>query len=118
MPSTAIAKATQHDEKVKCYYVLAMVSPETKTHEHGASNTRLSRGMRLIYSEDVDAEAVPPRWPPTPESLIVDEPTYEVAVVPVTSIAMVSFEDIKVDILLFCCALELDERVSRSIARK
>ena len=100
MPSTAIAKVIQQDEKVKCYYVLAMVSPETKTHEHGASTTRLLRGMRLIFSEDVDAEAVPPRWPPTPESLLVDEPTYELAAVPVTSIAMVSFEDIKVNILL------------------
>ena len=64
--------------------------------------SRLSRGMRLICPEDVDAEAVPPRWPPTPESLLVDEPTYELAAVPVTSIAMVSFEDIKVNISIFC----------------
>ncbi|TFK94989.1 antiviral helicase [Polyporus arcularius HHB13444] len=83
VPSTVKARDSHDEEKVKLYYVLALVSPETKAKKH-----------------DVDAEAVPPRWPPTPESLLIDEPTYELTAVPATSIAMVTYDCIKVDVPL------------------
>ncbi|KAI0718916.1 antiviral helicase [Cerioporus squamosus] len=84
VPSAAAkARGPLDEEKVKLYYVLALVSPETKDKKH-----------------DVDAEAVPPRWPPTPESLLIDKPVYELTAVPATSIAMVSCDCIKVDVPL------------------
>ncbi|KAI0778677.1 antiviral helicase [Trametes elegans] len=65
--------------ETRLHYVLAMVSPDTKRGVH-----------------DTDAQGVPPRWPPRPEALIVDEPTYELVAVPLTSIALVSDRTIKV----------------------
>ncbi|KAI9057026.1 antiviral helicase [Trametes sanguinea] len=67
-------------EKVKLYFVLAMVSPETR-----------------MGKTDVDGQSLPPRWPPRPESLLVDEPTYDLTPIPLTSIAMVSNRSIKVE---------------------
>ncbi|RPD82148.1 antiviral helicase [Lentinus tigrinus ALCF2SS1-7] len=78
-----LKQAPSSKNETKLYYVLAMVSPETRDHKH-----------------DVDTDAVPPRWPPNPESLLVDEPTYELTAVPVTSIAMVSYDVIKFDLSL------------------
>ncbi|KAI9511739.1 antiviral helicase [Russula earlei] len=46
----------------------------------------------------VDAHAVPPRWPPSAQSLMVEVGVYELAVVPVTSIALVTSRIFKVDI--------------------
>ncbi|KAI0361085.1 antiviral helicase [Trametes cingulata] len=68
-------------EKVKLYYVLAMVSPETRKGE-----------------TDMDAQAVPPQWPPRPETLLVDEPTYDLTPIPLSSIAMVSNRTIKLEL--------------------
>ncbi|GLB35762.1 putative DSHCT [Lyophyllum shimeji] len=68
-------------EKVRTYYVLALVSPETKSAEH-----------------DVDNQAVPPRWPPSPASLVVDNAVYELRAVPLTSIALVTNRTVKVEI--------------------
>ncbi|KAJ2987960.1 hypothetical protein NUW54_g9269 [Trametes sanguinea] len=67
-------------EKVKLYFVLAMVSPETR-----------------MGKTDVDGQSLPPRWPPRPESLLVDEPTYDLTPIPLTSIAMVSNRSIKTE---------------------
>ncbi|CDO73133.1 hypothetical protein BN946_scf185007.g187 [Trametes cinnabarina] len=67
-------------EKVKLYFVLAMVSPETR-----------------MGKTDVDGQSLPPRWPPRPESLLVDDPTYDLTPIPLTSIAMVSNRTIKVE---------------------
>ncbi|KAI0334446.1 antiviral helicase [Cubamyces sp. BRFM 1775] len=69
-----------HGEKTKLYWVLAMVSPETR-----------------MGKTDVDGQAIPPRWPPRPESLLVDEPIYDLTPVPLTSIAMVSSRSVKVE---------------------
>ncbi|KAH9897909.1 antiviral helicase [Cubamyces lactineus] len=69
-----------HGEKTKLYWVLAMVSPETR-----------------MGKADVDGQAIPPRWPPRPESLLVDEPIYDLTPIPLTSIAMVSSRSIKVE---------------------
>ncbi|KAI0673626.1 antiviral helicase [Trametes maxima] len=67
-------------EKVKLYYVLAMVSRETK------------RG-----GQDVDAQSVPPSWPPRTEVLRIDNPTYELKAVPLASIALISNRTIKAE---------------------
>lgn len=77
----AILKSAPVIENLKSYFVLAMVDPETK------------RG-----ANDVDPQSLPPRWPPLPASLLVDDATYELRAVPLTSIAMVTAQTIKVDV--------------------
>ncbi|KAI0830808.1 antiviral helicase [Trametes gibbosa] len=77
--ATALVNAPA-SEKVRLYYVLAMVSIETRQGE-----------------TDVDAQGVPPQWPPRPETLLVDEPTYDLTPVPLSSIAMVTNRSIKVE---------------------
>ncbi|KAG6811569.1 hypothetical protein H0H92_006818 [Tricholoma furcatifolium] len=67
--------------KVKSYYVLALVDPRTKTGEH-----------------DIDDQAVVPYWPPKPESLAVDDPVYELRAVPLTSVALVTNKSVKVEV--------------------
>jgi curved DNA-binding protein CbpA len=45
--------------------------------------------------------AVSPRWPPSPGSLAVDHPTYELKQVPLTSVAFVSSRIVKASLLRF-----------------
>ncbi|KAF8524040.1 antiviral helicase [Gautieria morchelliformis] len=73
--------ATGVSDHVKHYFVLVLVNPETKAR-----------------TKDVNAQAVPPRWPPPPESLLVDDGTYELVTVPLASISLVSNRNIKVDV--------------------
>ncbi|KAK7063867.1 ATP-dependent RNA helicase [Favolaschia claudopus] len=68
-------------EKLKTYFVLALVDPDTKARK-----------------QDVDHQAVTPRWPPSPASLAVEDGVYEVSVVPLTSIALVTGRTIKIDV--------------------
>ncbi|KAF8640787.1 hypothetical protein AX17_000436 [Amanita inopinata Kibby_2008] len=68
-------------ESLKAYYVLALVQPSTKT------------GMN-----DVDAEELPPRWPPAPQFLDPEEGTYELAQVLLTSVSLITDRIIKVDV--------------------
>ncbi|KAF8592772.1 antiviral helicase [Ramaria rubella] len=65
-------------DHVKHYFVLALVTPETKS---GANDT--------------EVQAVPPRWPPTPESLLVDNGVYELVTVPFSSISLISNRTMK-----------------------
>ncbi|KZT27539.1 antiviral helicase [Neolentinus lepideus HHB14362 ss-1] len=65
----------------KWYYVLALVDPETRSRKN-----------------DVDYDALPPRWPIIPELLRVVEPNYEVLRVPMKSIAMITNQNIKIDV--------------------
>jgi len=44
----------------------------------------------------VDAQAVPPQWPPLAQTLVVGDGEYELTVVPVTSIALVTVRTLKV----------------------
>jgi len=44
----------------------------------------------------VDVQAVPPQWPPLPQNLVVEDGVYELIVVPVTSIALVTVRTLKV----------------------
>ncbi|KAF8510888.1 antiviral helicase [Hysterangium stoloniferum] len=67
-------------DQVRLHFVLALVSPETKSR-----------------SQDVDVQVIPPRWPPTPESLLVDEGVYDLVAVPLSSIALITNRTIKVD---------------------
>lgn len=53
-----------------------------------------------VNDEDVNPEAIPPRWPPTPESLVVNDGTYELRSVLMTSIIFVTSKSIKVSRLL------------------
>ncbi|KAI0715060.1 antiviral helicase [Earliella scabrosa] len=93
-PNTSGGEGT----KIKSYYVLAMVSPDTKSGVNGQYPTLLVRQCNMVTpGEDVDAQARPPRWPPQPEWLLVDEPVYDLLAVPITSIAMASYESIKLD---------------------
>ncbi|KAI0068005.1 antiviral helicase [Artomyces pyxidatus] len=63
------------------YFVLALVDNATKSGKN-----------------DVDAASVTPRWPPRPHSLVVENGTYELTPVPVTSIAFVTSRSVKVDV--------------------
>lgn len=45
---------------------------------------------------DEDEQAVPPQWPPSAHNLVVDDGVYELTVVPVTSIALVTSRMLKV----------------------
>ncbi|KAJ7150328.1 ATP-dependent RNA helicase [Mycena filopes] len=68
-------------EKVRTYFVLALVDPDTKGRKR-----------------DIDHQAVTPRWPPSPGSLVVEDGVYEVSAVPLTSIAFVTGRTIKIDV--------------------
>ncbi|KAJ7897302.1 antiviral helicase [Mycena olivaceomarginata] len=68
-------------EKVRTYFVLALVDADTKTRK-----------------QDIAPQAITPRWPPSPESLAVEDGVYEVTAVPLTSIAFVTGRTIKIDV--------------------
>ncbi|KAH7881181.1 ATP-dependent RNA helicase [Lentinula edodes] len=68
-------------EKLKTYFILALVDEDLK------------KGKR-----DVDNVAMTPRWPPTPHSLTVGNPTYQLTTVPLSSISLVTDRTIKVDV--------------------
>ncbi|GJE86219.1 antiviral helicase [Phanerochaete sordida] len=80
-PGPASVTASGEIEKVKTYDVLAVVSPETKKGLH-----------------NIDAQAIPPTWPPKPEAMLVDDPQYEYSAVPLTSIACVADRVLKLDL--------------------
>ncbi|KAH9973036.1 hypothetical protein BGW80DRAFT_1459357 [Lactifluus volemus] len=81
--STAvILKAAFTREQVKFFFVLSLVDSETKEKKN-----------------DVDIQAVPPRWPPLAQSLVVEDGVYEAAVVPVT-IVTTRFLKIEIDAIL------------------
>ncbi|TNY19936.1 translation repressor [Rhodotorula diobovata] len=68
-------------DPTKQFFVLAFVPPEIREGKH-----------------DVAADAVPPRWPPRPSSTVpASELTYELAVVPLTSISLVTTYTLKLD---------------------
>ncbi|KAF8910025.1 ATP-dependent RNA helicase [Gymnopilus junonius] len=69
--------------KMRTYFVLAWVDPDTKG------------GKRGKY---VDAEAVPPLWPIAPDSLFIDFGVYELRLVPLSSIVMVTNRMIKIEV--------------------
>lgn len=46
--------------------------------------------LLLTAIQDVTPDAIPPRWPPQPETLLVENATYEVLAVPQSSIALVT----------------------------
>ncbi|KAM5536013.1 hypothetical protein V8D89_010271 [Ganoderma adspersum] len=73
-----LKQSAEHDGE-KWYFVLAMVSPETKSRKQ-------------------DTQSVPPRWDLRPESLLVDNPVYELASVPPSSIALATRNFFKVDV--------------------
>ncbi|KAJ7204463.1 antiviral helicase [Mycena pura] len=77
-PAPVVASEAGILEKVKTYFVLALVDAETKSH--------------------IDPQGVTPRWPPTPLSLAVGDGVYEVTAVPLTSIAFVTGRSIKIDV--------------------
>ncbi|KAJ3855058.1 antiviral helicase [Lentinula lateritia] len=68
-------------EKLKTYFVLALVDEDLK------------KGKR-----DIDSVTMTPRWPPTPHSLTVGNPTYQLTTVPLSSISLVTDRTIKVDV--------------------
>ncbi|KAJ4472467.1 antiviral helicase [Lentinula edodes] len=68
-------------EKLKMYFILALVDEDLK------------KGKR-----DVDNVAMTPRWPPTPHSLTVGNPTYQLTTIPLSSISLVTDRTIKVDV--------------------
>ncbi|PSS29697.1 hypothetical protein PHLCEN_2v2845 [Hermanssonia centrifuga] len=68
-------------EKLKIYDILALVDKDTKD------------GKR-----DIDDESMPPFWPPEPTSLVVEDGTYDLRPVPLTSIAFVTNRILKIEI--------------------
>ncbi|KAF7302996.1 ATP-dependent RNA helicase [Mycena kentingensis (nom. inval.)] len=79
-PAPVVASDSGVREKLRTYFVLALVDEETK---------RQRRGTLFILT---------PRWPPQPLSLIVDNAVYEVTAVPLSSIAMITGRTIKLDV--------------------
>ncbi|KAF7307331.1 ATP-dependent RNA helicase [Mycena indigotica] len=65
----------------KTYFVLALVDQETKTRKR-----------------DMDLQAVTPKWPPSPNSLVVNDAVYEVTAVSLASIAMITGRTVKIDV--------------------
>lgn len=83
-------------EDTKRFYVLAFVPPEIR------SGARSTISLSSIYSWlnfgfiDISADSVPPRWPPSLENLDHSQLTYELAIIPITSISLVTKYIIKV----------------------
>ncbi|KAF7970863.1 hypothetical protein HWV62_22674 [Athelia sp. TMB] len=80
-PAPVKADASGVLEKVKTYFVLALVDPDTKSGQL-----------------DIDTQAIPPRWPPAPQSLIQSDGTYELIAIPLTSISIVTSKTVKVEV--------------------
>ncbi|KZV67653.1 antiviral helicase [Peniophora sp. CONT] len=78
--AAVLLKPAPAQEQVKCYFVLALVDPVTKSREL-----------------DQASQLVPPRWPPTPDHLLVTDATYDLVAVPITCISLVTNRVIKVD---------------------
>ncbi|SGY79528.1 BQ5605_C008g05156 [Microbotryum silenes-dioicae] len=69
-------------DPTKQFFVLAFVPPEIRAGHN-----------------DLAADAVPPRWPPRPHAASTgQELTYELAIVPITSISLVTASTMKVDV--------------------
>ncbi|KAH8835681.1 antiviral helicase [Flagelloscypha sp. PMI_526] len=79
----ALARATESGviDTSKRFFVLALVSEYRKSGKH-----------------NIDSQAVPPRWPPSAESLVVKDGTYELTAVPLTSITYVTNKTLKVEV--------------------
>jgi antiviral helicase SKI2 len=93
-----ILKPAPTHEQVKCFIVLSLVGSETKTGKNGTPRRNgLPEKIHLVTSLlDVDVQAVPPHWPPLAQNLAVEDGEYELSVVPVTSIALVTSRILKV----------------------
>jgi len=84
--------------RVKTYFVLARVHPDTKKSANGivllpsVQNTRLN----ACIGADVGDQAIPPIWPIDPNSLKLNDSVYELRAVASTSIAAVTNRTIKV----------------------
>jgi len=76
-----ILKLAPTREQVKYFHVLSRVDSETKMGQN-----------------DMDVQAVPPQWPPLAQNLVVKDGVYELTVVPVTSIALVTSRPLKIDV--------------------
>ncbi|TFY63324.1 hypothetical protein EVJ58_g3329 [Rhodofomes roseus] len=76
-----ILKGGRTVDNVRMFFVLAMVDLDTKRR-----------------TRDADEQSLVPQWPPGAAQLLVDDATYEFREVPVTSIAMVTGNTIKVEL--------------------
>ncbi|KIM88714.1 hypothetical protein PILCRDRAFT_2912 [Piloderma croceum F 1598] len=76
---------SENRDKIKWYWVLALVHPDIKSGQLGKKN-------------HIEPQAIPPRWPPVPHNLAVAHGTYEIVAVPYTSISIVTSRTIKVDV--------------------
>ncbi|KAH8099717.1 antiviral helicase [Cristinia sonorae] len=82
-PAPVQASASGVREKIRRYDVLALVDLETKQ-----ADAKLHP----------DPQAVPPVWPPRPENLVGELTEYDVRVVPLSSMVMITDAVIKVDV--------------------
>jgi antiviral helicase SKI2 len=83
-------------KKVKMYFILALVNADTKGGAQGVPGLLYSTVLSLDNIPDTGDEAVPPIWPPTPKTLVVDNILYEMRAIPLTSIIYVTKNTIKV----------------------
>lgn len=99
-PATAISGVL---EKIKTYFVLALVDADTKAGNRGRCNLRVvDCHIHAFFSFlDIDPQDITPRWPPSPTSLVVQDGVYEVIAVPLTSISLVTGRSIRVSGLSF-----------------
>ncbi|EJD03737.1 antiviral helicase [Fomitiporia mediterranea MF3/22] len=78
--AAVIVKAGPAQDKMKTFFILALSNKETKA--------------KKINPE---AQPVPPIWPPQVDSVVNEDFVYEYAVVPITSIALVTSRTLKAD---------------------
>lgn len=102
-------------EKVRTYFVLALVDADTKTRKQGQNACVGSwhSNNQPLDRADIAPQAITPRWPPSPESLAVEDGVYEVTAVPLTSIAFVTGRTIKVPFYLIALCLVLTALIDR-----
>lgn len=80
-PGAAQASIAGQSDTTKTYFVLALVSPETKAG-----------------SLDINTQSLLPQWPPSPQSLQIENGVYQLLIVPITSVSLVTEAIIKVDV--------------------
>lgn len=88
-------------DSTKQFFILAFVPPEIRAAKNGplVSLVRWMLNFRLTHRADVAADSVPPLWPPRPQQSL-DSLTYELAIVPITSISLVTSLTMKVRLSL------------------
>jgi antiviral helicase SKI2 len=83
------------------YFALALVDPMTKSGANGNYTYRGKRTWLLKPYTDIEPASLPPLWIINPGKMVVDERTYDVKAIPISSIIRVCNRMIKVHYPIF-----------------